>query len=435
MDNKLIREINPTFILKKPSNIGKSLISLQVKWNGYRLIYSTKQSIPPNFWDKKRQRVKNNQMTVQNGHYYLNDLLSNIENVVTTSFRKESANGIPTVQQIRKHLDEFFKRNEMKEQEENAVPTFYQLIDRFIANDILYKGNRKSEGTIKTYRTTLMHLKNFEAAENYSLSYASITLEFFYKWVAYLRSVGVKEQNSLNKYLACLKAFMSEAVDLGFSTNMEFRRRKFGVSQINVENVYLTEAEILEVYKADVSHNPNLENVRDAFVIACMTGMRFGDFSSLKMEHIQEINGERFIRKNTLKTGEQVIIPLTDTVIEILGKYKDTPKGFPKVPSNPVFNKQIKVVCKAAGLDVKGRLTTDPSLPLYECVSAHTGRRSFATNAYLKNISIAFIMKLTGHRTERSFMKYIKLTPLHAAIQFGKMNNMDKSKLALKVAI
>lgn len=38
-----------------------------------------------------------------------------------------------------------------------------------------------------------------------------------------------------------------------------------------------------------------------------------------------------------------------------------------------------------------------------------TARRSFATNAYLQNVPTISIMKITGHRTEKSFLKYIKI--------------------------
>lgn len=45
----------------------------------------------------------------------------------------------------------------------------------------------------------------------------------------------------------------------------------------------------------------------------------------------------------------------------------------------------------------------------YEMIASHTARRSFATNAYLAGIPIARIMMLTGHQSETSFFKYIKI--------------------------
>jgi hypothetical protein len=46
----------------------------------------------------------------------------------------------------------------------------------------------------------------------------------------------------------------------------------------------------------------------------------------------------------------------------------------------------------------------------HELITTHTARRSFATNAYLQNVPTISIMKITGHRTEKSFLKYIKIS-------------------------
>ena len=46
----------------------------------------------------------------------------------------------------------------------------------------------------------------------------------------------------------------------------------------------------------------------------------------------------------------------------------------------------------------------------WELITTHTARRSFATNAYLQNVPTISIMKITGHRTEKSFLKYIKIS-------------------------
>ncbi len=427
--------ISPSFLITKPSKTtGLSLIYLQAKWNGLRLLYSSRENIPPEMWDRKKQRVKNNQATTKDGHHNLNDLLTSMENVLVKSYRKEAASGIPTVSAVRKYLDDFFARNEMLEKIEKGKPTFYQLIDMHINNQILYKGRKKAEATLKTYITTKKHLQHFEKKTGYEITYDTITLDFFYKWVSFMRANGITQNNSLNKYVACLKAFMAEAVDLGYTTNLEFKRKKFSISQETVENVYLKDEEIIQIYKTDVSSNPNLENVRDAFVIACLTGMRYSDFSTLKTEHIVEIGGERYFKKETLKTGEQVIIPLNDIVISILEKYKDTKKGLPMVPCNVVFNKQLKKVCKAAELNEVGRLSKEPEKQLHELISAHTGRRSFATNAYVKGIPIISIMRMTGHRTEKAFMRYIQLGKLDAAKSFSLYEKMDLSKRVLKVA-
>ena len=48
--------------------------------------------------------------------------------------------------------------------------------------------------------------------------------------------------------------------------------------------------------------------------------------------------------------------------------------------------------------------------PKWQLVTNHTARRSGATNMYIAGIPSISIMKLTGHTTERSFLKYIKIS-------------------------
>ena len=45
----------------------------------------------------------------------------------------------------------------------------------------------------------------------------------------------------------------------------------------------------------------------------------------------------------------------------------------------------------------------------YKFVTVHTARRSFATNLMLDEIPVPSIMRVTGHKTESAFWKYIKI--------------------------
>ena len=53
----------------------------------------------------------------------------------------------------------------------------------------------------------------------------------------------------------------------------------------------------------------------------------------------------------------------------------------------------------------------------YKLITTHTARRSFATNLYLAGVQTHTIMAITGHSTEKAFLRYIKVTPdQHARI-------------------
>ena len=63
-----------------------------------------------------------------------------------------------------------------------------------------------------------------------------------------------------------------------------------------------------------------------------------------------------------------------------------------------------EVITKTIG----GKLTSE-SLPKNELISSHTGRRSFCTNMYKRGLPTLMIMSISGHKTEKSFLKYIKV--------------------------
>lgn len=73
-------------------------------------------------------------------------------------------------------------------------------------------------------------------------------------------------------------------------------------------------------------------------------------------------------------------------------------------------------------------MRVDTTAEKCELITSHTCRRSFASNAYMADIPAISIMKITGHKTERAFLKYIRITPeenaeklLHHAFFLPKM--------------
>jgi len=44
-------------------------------------------------------------------------------------------------------------------------------------------------------------------------------------------------------------------------------------------------------------------------------------------------------------------------------------------------------------------------------LTTHCARRSFCTNNYLSGTDVLTIMAISGHKTEKSFRRYLKLCP------------------------
>lgn len=205
---------------------------------------------------------------------------------------------------------------------------------------------------------------------------------------------------------------MNEAVDRKLTNNLQFKNKRFKTVEEPTETIYLTEAEISRLFNLDLFSNSRLEKVRDLFIIGCYTGLRFSDLVQLRNENISREGN--LVRIRTQKTGEVIIVPLKSYVREILKKYNGVP---PQVISNQKMNDYLKELGKLAEIDesiivtsTKGGVRQSETFKKWELITTHTARRSFATNAYLQNVPTISIMKITGHRTEKSFLKYIKIS-------------------------
>jgi integrase len=417
------------FYLKKAEeSTGLSLIYLQFKYKGNRLVFSFGQSVDPNNWNANKQRVKNNKQTTADGDHNLNDLLHNLKEVCEKAYKDELKTGIPTPKKLREYLIRFMNQN--SDQEKKEGPDLFELLERFIAGEIRRKGKVMAPGTTHNYHSLKLHLRAFETEKRYKINFDTINLDFFDRYVSFLEKKDPPLAiNSISKSIRLLKSVMNKAVSLGYTRNVDFRHEDFNVSEEETDAVYLSDSEIVKLYRHDFSENKKLDRERDRLVYGCFVGLRFSDYSVVKPENIVSIEGETFIKMIAKKTGELVIIPCNPIVLEIFKKYG----GPPPIVSNQKFNIWVKDVCKDAGLIEKGRLATSPEKPLYECVSSHTCRRSFATNLYLDNFPVIDIMKITGHKTEKAFMKYIRVSKLDSAKRLSKHQKANWSQKILQV--
>src|SRR5579859_3229336 len=116
------------FYLKKPEGTpAGSLIYLQFKYKGRRLVYSVGQKINPLDWSKDKKRVKSNRETILNGLYGFNEYLDELRDACLQYYREESLKGVPSVTVLRFRLDAFARKRL------NGVPdpAIYRLFDRF----------------------------------------------------------------------------------------------------------------------------------------------------------------------------------------------------------------------------------------------------------------------------------------------------------------
>jgi site-specific recombinase XerD len=390
-------EVN--FFLKKPKSKDETLIYLFLSYNNKRLKYSTGEKIDPIYWDSENQKVKGTKKFPE--HPEFNGRLNSIRSKANDAYRKVLNDGYePNNALIKKELDKTIRFAESKK-----VDLF-----SFIKSYIEESKSLKAIGTIKAYNTTESRLEDYCKENKKSLNFEDIDLEFYNSFVSYLTEKDYSD-NTIGKHIKILKTFLNEATERGINKTVDFKRRKFKRLTEDTDKIYLTDTELESIFNLKLAKDKQLESIRDLFIIGCYTGLRFSDFSELKTENI--VDGDK-IRIRTSKTDEVVIIPLNRYVKEILRRNKNT---IPKAMSNPKMNFYLKHVGELAKIKdmvevsiTKGGKLVKRTTPKYKLICTHTARRSFATNSFKAGLPTIAIMKFTGHKTERSFLRYIRIS-------------------------
>ena len=411
------------FYLTRPQSKAPTAIFFLLNYGAFTLLpngkkkylplkYYTDESILPELWDPKNGApiapTARNKRINQIEYKELKTRLENIEATAKDVLRRLMNDGQElTHETIVKELDKIYKGNKHTQEKTSDLLTF---IDEYI------NSCDKKIATIKQYKIVRGNIAEYADQTHKRPAFEDINLDYYLGFVDFLKSKGYS-LNTIGARIKGLKLFMNEAYERDLHNNLDFKKKRFNKPHEETNAVYLNLDELQRISDHDFSKCPKLDRVRDIFLIGCYTGLRFSDLSQLHTDNI-EANGTITIK--TQKTGKTVVIPIHPVVRQILDKYGNE---LPKIPSNQKFNDYIKIVARMAGIEdnvltqkSKGYENHSETTPKYNLVTSHTARRSFATNAYLSGIPTISIMRITGHKTESSFMKYIKISDKENAI-------------------
>jgi integrase len=400
-----------SYVLRDPNSTSPTPIVGLVRFNNDRIKVATGFKVLPAHWNARTSRVKN--MVDATNKQQINDWLQSTEETVSTLLADMKAARVAlTKESVKTRIDAALKPVE-EHPATNAEPALFTFIADFIEaapkRVNIETGKHVERRTIQKYQTVLKVLREFAATYRRRVDFDTIDLDFYDGFTGYLTTTKGFATNNVGKYLQTLKVFLNDASARGIAVKQDYRSRKFKVIKEDADNVYLSEAELQRLYDLDLSKSERLERVRDLFLVGCYTGLRFSDLTNLRPQFIKD----GLIRIEQQKTADKVVIPCHEVVTAMLRKYNGT---LPRSISNQKMNDYLKEVCQLAGIDsleskaqTKGGKRITKTFQKWEMVSTHTARRSFATNMYLLGIPALTIMQITGHRTEKAFMKYIKL--------------------------
>lgn len=312
-----------------------------------------------------------------------------------------------------------------------------------------------TDGTIKTYKGTLAQLEAYQAKRHKVIDFDDVTLDFYDDWRRFFLEKKDKNgnpkpysPNTIGKHIKNLKIFLYAAKDMKLTTCSDFESSRFSADSLEVENVYLTEERVQQMYETDFEDEDTvkkllksapsdeertelkshltkrkarlLNEAKDVFVVGCLTGQRVSDYKRINESMYKTLSdGNEYIYLQQAKTGKWIYIPLDLRVRVILNRYGGK---LPKMYDQHL-NDRIKIVGRLLGwredggiMELHGTMEVKTQKKFYECIMTHTARRTFATNAYKRKISLSSIMVITGHSSEAMLRKYLKLDKEERAI-------------------
>ena len=309
---------------------------------------------------------------------------------------------------------EYFRDN-LKPKEERKRLSFWEAWEAHMT----VKKQKVQLETFKKFNAIKGHLKAFETDRKRIITFSEISKVFLEDFHLFLSSSrGLNDQTS-GKNIRFLRGFLNWCNERDHLQTQAYKAYKVKGHTDSLK-VILTDAELGRIRSFDFGSKDYLLNASKLLLLSCYTGLRFSDYSTIKEEHLKEYEGQYYLSKYQIKTGEEVQVPLSKETKSIVDQMID---GSIRVISNQKMNDYAKELCQLVGIDEpfekvthRGNVKESSKHPKHELVSTHTGRRTFATNLLTKGIPPEIVMKYTGHSSYASFAKYVNI-PKHTQME------------------
>jgi len=391
----------------------------------------------PSHWSGSTNFPKKNNAENKALHNSLKDLESHIEKELLRIEQSQDESLVDiTSKWLKSIIKDFF--NEVDITEKDLLIPFAEGYAEGLNCRTYQRGaiqNRYSQHTIDKYKNFARQLAEYQNHINKNLKLVDVDKDFADGFLQYLSEEKGLAVNTIGRYIKRLKTIIKEAEEQGLKVNTNYKAIR-GFEDENIVT-FLTFDEIDLIVDKEMP-NERLQLAKDWLIIGCYTAQRISDMFRMKKSMIQNKNGLDYIILKQFKTKKQVMIPVHYRVKEILKKYEgDFPPNFSDVEQShrSTLGALMKKVCEISEIKekVSGRFNgVKGTFPKYKLISNHSCRRSFCSNFYGKEgWTNQIIMEISGHETERNFLKYIDKESHHLSEQAGALfAQMEQDDLA-----
>lgn len=251
----------------------------------------------------------------------------------------------------------------------------------------IVRASERKASTIEGYGTLFRNIEKFRSG----LLVSDIDYSVIVAYENWMRVMGIAHNTRVGR-LRSLRAIMAEAVKRKIIDENPFNNYK--IPAMTSRKGFLSESQLRRLENVVLTGRAAI--IRDAFLFACYTGLRFSDIVSLHSDHI--VNG--WIHKEMIKTGFIIDVPLDmlfgGKAFAMLAKYGNIECLTGNIGCNATANKILKEVFRTAGIT--------------ENYTFHTARHTFASLLLQRGLAITTVQRMLGHQKIATTQIYGEVT-------------------------
>lgn len=264
--------------------------------------------------------------------------------------------------------------------------------------------------------TKILHMDTHRQLRGYRscIDIRSVNSDFLLNLEGYMRIERELSINTIARHMKVIKRYINVARKKEIIIKDPFLNYTIRSEETHRESLSEKELDLLEEYRQRTGSN----EILNAFLFSCYTGLRYSDICNITKQDIYSINRKKWLIIKMHKTNIEVRIPVS-TIFD--GKALLLSKSIPRsrgrlflLESNQKTNRTIKAILKKLGIKRN--------------YSFHSARHTFATLLIYRGVNITTVQKLLGHKSVKTTQVYSAVTDLTVEKDIKKSNTKRKRK-------
>lgn len=264
--------------------------------------------------------------------------------------------------------------------------------------------------------TKILHLDTLNLLKSYknAVDIRQINTDFLLALENYMTFKRMLATNTVARHMKVVKRYINVARKKEIISKDPFINYTIRSAETHRESLSEKELDMLEQYRQQAEPN----EILNAFLFSCYTGLRYSDICNITKQDIHAINRKKWLIMKMHKTNIEVRIPVS-TIFD--GKALLLSKSIPRsrgklflLDSNQKSNRTIKSILKSIGVKRN--------------ISFHSARHTFATLLIYRGVNITTVQKLLGHKSVKTTQVYSAVTDLTIEREIKKSNTKRKRK-------